>query len=189
MDSRNAKRKLIMWNLITLDGYFEGEHSWDLGFHELVWGKELEDFSIDQLKSADILVFGKTTYLGMADYWTTATGEEEIAKFMNGIQKVVCSTTLESADWNNTTIITNAAAEIAQLKTEGNGNVLVFGSGNLSESLMKAGLFDEYRLCIAPVLLGKGKLLFNQGIPYQKMKLIESRQLATGGIILRYTPD
>ena len=182
-------RKLIMWNLITLDGCFEGENSWDLRFHELVWGKELEDFSIAQLKSADLLVFGKTTYLGMADYWTTSTDEVEIAKFMNEIPKVVCSTTLKSADWNNTTILTNAVDEITQLKTEGDGNMFVFGSGDLSVSLMKAGLFDEYRLCMAPVLLGKGKLLFKQEIPYQKLKLIESRPLATGGIILRYTPD
>lgn len=178
-----------MWNLITLDGYFEGENVWDLGFHELVWGKELEDYSMVQLKTADILVFGKATYIGMADYWTTTTGDEEIAKFMNEIQKVVCSTTLKSAEWNNTTILTNAVAEITRLKEDGNGNMFVFGSGDLSESLMKAGLFDEYRLCVSPVLLGKGKLLFKQGIPYQKLKLAESRPLETGGIILRYTPD
>jgi dihydrofolate reductase len=67
--------------------------------------------------------------------------------------------------------------------------MFVFGSGNLSESLMKAGLFDEYRLCIAPVLLGKGKLLFNEGMLYQKLKLVETNPLSTGGIILRYTPD
>ena len=182
-------RKLIMWNVITLDGFFEGINSWDLGFHELVWGKELEDFSIDQLKSADMLVFGKTTYIGMADYWTTAVDEIEIAKVMNEIRKVVCSTTLKSTSWNNTTILTDAVTEITQLKTEGNGNILVFGSGKLSESLMKAGLFDEYRLCISPVFLGKGKLLFNQGIQYQKLKLVESNPLTNGGIILRYTPN
>jgi len=66
--------------------------------------------------------------------------------------------------------------------------MFVFGSGNLSESLMKAGLFDEFRLCIAPVLLGKGRLLFNQGIPHKKLKLLEVRPLAKGGIILRYVP-
>jgi dihydrofolate reductase/uncharacterized protein YndB with AHSA1/START domain len=178
-----------MWNLITLDGYFEGENSWDLDFHQLVWGKELEEFSIVQLKSADILVFGKTTYMGMADYWTTETEEVEIAKLMNNIQKVVCSSTLKSTNWNNTAILTNVVDEITKLKTEGNGNMFVFGSGNLSETLMKAGLFDEYRLCISPVLLGKGKLLFNQGIHNQKLKLVETIPLATGGIILRYTPE
>jgi dihydrofolate reductase len=178
-----------MWNLITLDGYFEGVNSWDLDFHELVWGKELEDLSIEQLKSADILMFGKTTYLGMADYWTTTVEDGQIAKFMNEIQKVVCSTTLKSTNWNNTTILSNAVAEITKLKKEGNGNMFVFGSGNLSKSLMKAGLFDEYRLCIAPVFLGKGKLLIDQGIQNQKLKLIEARPLATGGVILKYTPD
>ncbi len=182
-------RKLIMWNMVTLDGYFEGEKKWDLSFHELVWGKELEDFSLAQLKAADMLVFGKTTYKGMAEYWIKAEGEIEIAKFMNKIQKVVCSTTLKTADWNNTIIIKDAVTEIPELKQQGNGDMYVFGSGNLSESLMKAELFDELRLCIVPVFLGKGSLLFPQGIPHKKLKLLEARPLATGGIILRYAPN
>ena len=183
-------RKLIMWNAITLDGYFEGEKNWDLSFHELVWGKELEELSLIQLKSADMLVFGSTTYKGMADYWSKAEGAEgEIAKFMNGIQKVVCSSTLKTADWNNTLIVKDAVAEIPKLKQQGNGDMFVFGSGKLSKSLMKAELFDEFRLCIAPLFLGKGKLLFNQGIPHKKLKLLETRPLVTGGIILRYAPD
>ena len=84
-------RKLIMWNMITIDGYFEGENSWDLDFHQAAWGKELEEFSIEQLKSADMLVFGKTTYQGMADYWPTAEGEGEVTNLMNEIKKFVCS--------------------------------------------------------------------------------------------------
>ncbi len=182
-------RKLIMWNVITLDGYFEGEKSWDLGFHELIWGKALEEFSLTQLKSADMLVFGATTYKGMAEYWTKAEGEIEIARFMNEIQKAVCSSTLKTAGWNNTVIFKDAVAEISELKRQGNGDIFVFGSGNLSESLMKAGLFDEIRLCIAPVFLGKGSLLFNQGIPRKKLRLLEARPLDTGGIILRYAPE
>ncbi len=182
-------RKLIMWNVVTLDGYFEGEKNWDLGFHELVWGEELEEFSLSQLKSADMLVFGTTTYKGMADYWTQAEGEFEIAKYMNEIQKLACSSTLKTADWNNTTIVKDAVAEIPKLKQQGNGDMYVFGSGNLSESLMKAELFDEIRLCIAPIFLGNGRLLFNKGIPQKKLKLLESRPLTTGGIILRYAPD
>lgn len=180
-------RKLIMWNVVTLDGYFEGEKNWDLSFHELVWGKELEDFSIEQLKSADILVFGATTYKGMADYWTKAEGE--IAEYMNKLPKVVCSRKLKTAEWNNTTIVKDAAVEIPKLKLQGSGDMFVFGSGNLSESLMKAELFDEFRLCIAPEFLGKGRFLFNQGIPHKKLKLLEARPLANGGIILRYAPD
>lgn len=184
-------RKLIMWNVVTLDGYFEGEKKWDLSFHEFVWGKELEDFSNEQLKSADMLIFGEKTYKGMADYWTKAEedkAEGEIAEYMNKLPKVVCSRKLKTADWNNTTIVKDAAAEIPKLKQQGDGDLFIFGSGNLSESLMKAELFDEFRLCIAPVFLGKGRLLFNQGIPHTKLKLLESLPLTTGGIILRFAP-
>jgi dihydrofolate reductase len=177
-------RKLIMFNLITLDGCFEGEKSWDLGFHDLVWGKELEQLSIEQLKSADMLVFGEVTYEGMAKYWTTAEGE--IAGFMNRIQKVACSPTLKSADWNNTTIVKDAVAELPKLKQQGDGNMFVFGSGILCEALMKAKLFDEYRLVIVPVFLGNGRRLFHKGLKYQPLKLLEARPLSTGGVILRY---
>ncbi|WP_039948790.1 dihydrofolate reductase family protein [Leptospira fainei] len=183
-------RKLIMWNVITLDGYFEGEKNWDLSFHELVWSKELEELSLTQLNSADMLVFGATTYKGMADYWTKAGEEEgEIAKLMNEIRKVVCSSTLKTADWNNTIVVKDAVAEISNLKHQGNGDMFVFGSGNLSESLIKADLFEEFRLCIAPVFLGDGRRLFNQGIPYKKLKQLEARPLSTGGIIVRYAPE
>ncbi len=108
---------------------------------------------------------------------------------MNGIKKVVCSSTLKTAGWNNTTIVKDAAAEIPGLKQQGNGDMYLFGSGNLSESLMKAVLIDEFRLCIAPVFLGNGRLLFPHGIKHKKLKLLEARTLAAGGIILRYAPD
>ena len=179
-------RKLIMWNVISLDGYFEGEKAWDLEFHDLAWGKELEDFSIEQLKSADLIIYGEKTYKGMAEYWSEAEGET--ADYLNKIPKVVYSTTLKTAHWNNTTIVKDAVAEIPKLKQEGDGNMFVFGSGILSESLMKANLFDEYRLCVVPVFLGKGRRLFNEGLPYQKLKLLETRSLKTGGVILMYAP-
>ncbi|TGN05089.1 dihydrofolate reductase family protein [Leptospira bandrabouensis] len=182
-------RKLIMWNVITLDGYFEGETNWDLSFHGLVWGKELEEFSLTQLRSADILVFGAKTYQGMADYWTNAPENEgEVAKFMNELPKLACSTTLGSATWKNTTITKDAISEVSKLKKEGSGDMFVFGSGILSASLMKAGLFDEYRICIAPVFLGKGRKLFLEGIPNQELNLIETKKLSTGGVILSYVP-
>lgn len=178
-----------MWNVITLDGYFEGQKPWDLDFHSLVWGKELEGFTTQQLESADMVIYGTNTYKGMADYWTTAeveAAEGEKAKLMNKVPKAVCSSTLKNVDWNNTVIINDALAEIPKLKAQGDGNLFVFGSGTLSESLMKASLFDEYRLCIAPVFLGKGRRLFNEGLQYQRLKLVETRPLQTGGVILKY---
>lgn len=179
-------RKLIMWNIISLDGYFEGEKPWDLDFHQTAWCDELETYINEQLKTVDMIVFGKNTYEGMADYWSKEEGET--ARYMNKLPKVVCSSSLKTAGWNNTTIIQDAAAEISKLKQQGDGNMFVFGSGNLSESLMKASLFDEYRLCVAPVFLGKGKRLFSEGIPYQKLELLQERPLKSGGVILMYAP-
>jgi len=84
--------------------------------------------------------------------------------------------------------VRDAATEISALKQKGTGTMFVFGSGNLSETFMKENLFDEYRLLIAPIFLGKGRLLFPQGTPNYQLKLLEDRPLSTGGIILRYAP-
>ncbi len=177
--------KLIMWNLITLDGFFEGEKNWDLDFHELVWGPELEQFCLEQLNNTACIVFGRVTYEGMAAYWKSEQGE--IAGFMNSLPKVVFSRTLNSADWNNTVLFKeNIAEEIGKLKSDSDKDIYVFGSANLSETLITENLFDEYRICIAPVVAGKGRYLFSKGIPEQKLSLTSSRQLKTGGIILTY---
>jgi len=182
-------RKLIMWNVVTLDGYFEGSKPWDLDFHQTVWGPELQAYIAEQLQTTEMIIYGQKTYEGMASYWTNAGGDQaETAEQLNKLPKIVCSKTLESADWNNTSIVRDAVTELQQLKQEGDGNMFVFGSGILSESLMHANLFDEYRLCIAPVFLGKGRRLFAEGIPYQKLKLVDERRFQTGGVIVMYVP-
>lgn len=180
-----------MWNVITLDGYFEGKQNWDLPFHEVVWGQELEQLSLDQLHAADYLVFGRVTYEGMAAYWTNpeaAIAEQEVAKLMNSLPKLVFSRTLTSADWNNTTIIRdNAAAKIEKLKQEGGKDMYVFGSAILSETFINEDLFDEYRIGIAPVILGSGRPLFRQGMASHQLSLISTQPLTTGGVVLRYS--
>jgi dihydrofolate reductase len=179
-------RKLIMWNIITLDGYFEGIRNWDLTFHSVIWGQELEKLSIEQLHSADYLVFGRATYEGMAAYWTKAEGE--IANLMNSIPKLVFSKTLKSADWNNTTLIReNACAEIKNIKKQGSRDMYVFGSANLSVTFINDNLFDEYRIGIAPIILGKGRPLFSQGIASKNLSLVSTQQLSNGGVVLKYT--
>src|SRR5690349_10703485 len=178
-------RNLIMWNVVTLDGYFEGEKAWDLDFHNSIWGKELEELSIQQLHAADYLVFGRKTYEGMADYWKTEKGT--IADLMNAIPKLIVSRTLQSVDWNNSTLIgENASAEISRIKSQGNRDMYVFGSADLSETLINDNLFDEYRIGIAPVILGKGRYLFANGIEQRKLSLIESQPLDTGGVVLKF---
>jgi dihydrofolate reductase len=179
-------RKLIMWNIITLDGYFEGNQNWDLSFHTAVWGQELEKLSIEQLHSAGYLVFGRITYEGMAAYWTKEEGE--VADLMNKTPKLVFSKTLKSANWNNTTLISeNAVDEIRKLKVKDGKDMYVFGSANLSETFMDSDLFDEYRIGIAPIILGSGRPLFRQGISPKNISLLSTHQLLTGGVILKYT--
>lgn len=175
-----------MWNIITLDGYFEGKQNWDLSFLNVIWGQELEKLSIEQLNSADYLVFGRVTYEGMAAHWTKAEGA--IAELMNKIPKLVFSKTLKSVNWNNSTLINeNASAEISNLKAEGGKDMYVFGSANLSETFINDNLFDEYRIGIAPVILGSGRPLFRQGIASNNLSLVSTQQLLTGGVVLKYT--
>jgi dihydrofolate reductase len=175
-----------MWNIITLDGYFEGNQNWDLSFHTTVWGPELEKLSVEQLNSAGGLVFGRVTYEGMAAYWTKEEGE--IADLMNGIPKIVFSKTLKSAEWNNTTLISeNASDEIKKLKVKGGKDLYVFGSANLSETFISDNLFDEYRIGIAPIILGSGRPLFRKGISPKNLSLVSTHQLSSGGVILKYT--
>ena len=181
-------RKLIMWNVISLDGYFEGEQNWDLSFHQAVWGKELEKLSLEQLHAADYLVFGRVTYEGMEAYWTKEDGE--IADLMNNIPKLVFSKSIESAVWKNTTIIrNNACAKIKKLKEKGSGDLYVFGSSILSETFVNDDLFDEYRICIAPVILGSGRPLFRQGIASKKLSLVSTQQLLSGGVVVKYAKE
>src|SRR5574341_1314762 len=177
-------RKIIMWNVVTLDSRFEGEKPWDLSFHDLVWGPELEALSLEQLQEADMLVFGENTYKGMADYWPKA--KEKEAALMNSIAKVVCSSSLEKAEWSNTTIIRDAVPELKRLKEQGGKPMYIFGSGKLTQSLMNAGIIDEIRLCVAPIILGKGRRLFTDENTTRNLKLLESRSLQNGGVILRY---
>ena len=181
-------RRLIMWNLVTLEGFFEGPKKWDLDWSEYVWGDELEQLSLEQLRTADALLFGRVTYEGMAAHWSGAKGP--IAEFMNSVPKVVFSRTLATADWNNTRLVReHASAEVAKLKSASGQNLYVFGSAELSATLMQHDLFDEYRLCVVPVVLGAGTPLFKTSTDRKRMTLREARHLESGGIILFCEPQ
>lgn len=176
--------KLIMWNLVTLDGYFEGEKPWDLEFHNKAWGPELRALSEEFGEKAEVLVFGRRTYEGMASYWKTAE-PGKITTYMNALPKLVASRTLTSADWNNTRVTGDIASEIERLKASSKKNLYVFGSADLIDSLLESGLVDEIMLCVVPVLLGSGAPLFKPGRTGD-LKLIEARPLSNGAMILRY---
>ena len=178
-------RKVIVWNMVTLDGYFEGPKPWEIDWHEYVWGEELERFSLDQAQEVGALLFGRKTYEGMAGYWSTATGE--IAEFMNSIAKVVFSNTLKTTGWSNTRLVKGSAEEeVARLKQEPGKDLFIFGSANLTGSLTKHGLIDEYRIGLNPLVLGGGTPMFKPSDERMRLKLLEARPMQSGVVLLRY---
>lgn len=179
-------RKLIAWNVITLDGAFEGDAPWQLDFHEIVWGDELEAFSLEQGRAMDTLLFGRRTYEGMAAHWSTATGA--VAEFMNAVDKRVASRTLASVTWNNARLLEGDVVQaVRALKRQPGKDIYVFGSADLLSTLFEHRLVDELRLCIAPLVRGSGTPLFKPGFASGPMELLEARPLSSGGVILRYS--
>ncbi|MBL0371862.1 dihydrofolate reductase [Rhizobium sp. KVB221] len=178
--------KVIVWNLVTLDGFYEGEKKWDLEFHNRAWGGELEAMANEFGDKAGLLVFGRVTYEGMRDYWTAAE-PSTITTYMNALPKLVASRTQSMSEWNNTVMTADIDAEIARRRKAPGKDVYVFGSAELSHSLMGAGLVDEVMLCVVPVTLGKGNRFFKGGAPLD-FDLLEARPLSNGSVILRYKP-
>lgn len=180
--------RLIVWSLMTLDGYMEGPGH-DLSFHSDVWGDELERLSIAQLRAAGALMFGRRTHDLMASYWTTASGEAaEVADFMNALPKFVFSRSVTQSGWRNVQMFgSDAAATTARLKRETDKDIFIFGSADLASHLGAAGLIDEYRIGICPVLLGNGTPLFKPGAT-QKLRLLDATAYGTGIVVNRYVP-
>ncbi|WOH65601.1 dihydrofolate reductase family protein [Bradyrhizobium sp. BWA-3-5] len=177
--------RLIMWNLMTLDGFVEGPNR-DISWHEDVWGDELEQLSIRQLNEAGGLLFGRVTYELMANYWPGATGE--VADFMNAAPKYVFSRTVKNLPWNNTQVFgVDVSGTVARLKRESAKDLFLFGSADLAATLISHGLIDEFRIAVNPVILGGGTPLFKPGEKV-RLTLIDSRPLSTGIVILRYVP-
>jgi dihydrofolate reductase len=178
-------RRVIVWNMVTLDGYFEGPKPWEIDWHEYVWGEEMERLSLDQAQEVGALLFGRKTYEGMAGYWQTATGD--VAEFMNSVPKVVFSNTLETAEWSNTRLVKGKAdEEVARLKQESGKDLFIFGSANLIGSLTKQGLIDEYRIGLNPLVLGGGTPMFGPSGERMCLKLLEARPMQSGVVLLRY---
>ena len=182
--------KVIMWNLMSLDGYFNGIEDWQLDFHNYAYGDELEQFSLEQLESAGGLIFGRVTFEGMAKYWVNDT--TEIGNKMRIIPKYVFSRTLKSLkdnEWENSYLLKNdLVKEIDELKEKSNKDIFIFGSAKLSDEMISYDLIDEFRICVVPVILGNGQRLFKPKKSELKLELVKSKQLKTGGLLLYYKP-
>jgi dihydrofolate reductase len=174
-------RKLIVSEFVTLDGVMDDPGGseglkgggWAFRFER---GPEGDKFKLDETMQAEALLLGRVTYEGFASAWPGRTDEVGFADKMNGMQKYVVSSTLREATWNNTTIISgDLTEEVAKLKAQPGGNLLVAGSRQLVQALLAADLIDELRLMVYPTVLGSGKRLFDEGGGGQDLRLTESR--------------
>lgn len=183
--------KLFCFNMVTLDGFFEGPDPWSIDWHNAN-SQEFNDFAVEQLNTIGTLLFGRATYQGMASYWPSPAALEsdpEVAGAMNSLPKVVFSRTLEAASWNNTRIVRdNIADEITRLKRQPGKDLALFGSARLMSTLMRLNVIDEHRVMVNPVVLGRGTPLF-QGLERPlNLKLVGVRPFDSGNVLLRYAP-
>jgi dihydrofolate reductase len=183
-------RKLFSFNMMTLDGFFEGSSKWDLSWHNV--DSEFNEFAIAQLNEIGTLLFGRVTYEGMASYWPSPDGLKDdptVAGLMNHIPKIVFSKTLEKAEWENTRLVRdNIAEEISKLKQVSDKDIAVFGSANLMSELMRMDLIDEHRIMVNPVILGGGMPLF-QIKNKSNLMLLKTRAFGNGNVLLYYASD
>ena len=183
-------RKLFAFNMITLDGFFEGPDQ-DISWHNA--DEEFNQFAIEQTSSVDTILFGRKTYEVMASYWPTEAAIKDdpaIAGLMNSLPKIVFSRILQKAEWNNSRLIKdNIAKEVLQLKRQPGKEIAVFGSADLLSTLIRMDLIDEHRIIVNLIVLGSGPPLFKNVKEQLKLKLIQSRTFASGNVLLYYQPD
>ena len=181
-------RKVIVSEFVSLDGVFEAPDKWHFPYFDEEMGQEI----VAAMGQSDAMLMGRVNYEEWAAFWPEQNPEENpAAAHMNGVQKYVVSTTLEEPlAWENSTLIKgNVAEEIAKLKEGEGGDIAVSGSGALVRSLLRYGLVDELRLMVHPVVLGKGKRLFEDAEETKAMDLVEAKPLGPNGVIvLIYRP-
>ena len=177
-------RKLIVTEFLTLDGVME-EPAWTAPY----WNDEIAKFKYDELFGSDTLLLGRVTYQGFAAAWPSRTDEQGFADRMNSLPKFVVSTNLQKVEWNNSRLIKeNIPEEVSRLKQQPGQNILIYGSGDLVQTLMQSDLIDEYWLLVYPIVLGSGKRLFQDGSK-TTLSLKETKTFSSGVVVLCYQPD
>jgi dihydrofolate reductase len=178
--------RIVVTEFVSIDGVFEdpgGAEGYEHGgwTFEYDRGDEGDQFKVGELMDARVQLLGRVTYQGFAEAWPQREGE--FADKINKGRKVVVSTTITDPEWQNTEVISdNVPAQLAKLREETDGDILVAGSGQLSATLLENDLVDELRLMVFPTVLGRGKRLFPDGIDRLKMRLIEARTVGPDGV-------
>jgi dihydrofolate reductase len=182
--------RIVVTEFVSLDGVMEDpggaedfRHSgWSF---EIDRGEEGNQFKLEETMGSEALLLGRLTYEGFAKAWPSREGE--FAEKFNTMPKYVVSSTLESPDWNNTTVLKgDAAEEVARLREQQDGEIVVHGSARLVQTLLENDLVDELRLMVFPVVLGTGKRIFGETSDKKPLRLVDSKVVGDGVAILVY---
>jgi dihydrofolate reductase len=175
--------KIIVTEFLSLDGVME-DPMWTFKY----WNDEIAQFKAEETTPNDVLLLGRVTYEAFAEAWPQRTDEASGGKYFNSVRKYVVSNTLDKAEWHNSQIIRgDILQEITKLKQQEGENLVVHGSGALAQWLIQHDLVDTYRLLVYPVVLGKGKRLFDEGVT-ATLQLVETRSFSSGVAALIYEP-
>lgn len=182
--------KLVVFNQVTLDGYFVDLHG------DMSWAHkqdaEWNAYVADNAKGQSVLLFGRTTYEMMASFWPTPQAIQNlpaVADRMNKLPKVVFSRTLDKATWNNTRLVKgDLAAEVRKMKQEPGPTMAIMGSGSIVSQLAEAGLIDEFLIVVNPIVLGKGKTMFDGIKKRLTLRQTSTRTFGNGNVLLCYEP-
>ena len=182
-------RRLTVFNLVTLDGYFAGK-SGDISWHNV--DEEFQELANKASNSGNTLLFGRVTYELMAGFWPTPEAIKSdpiVAAGMNKSEKVVFSRTQDKVEWNNTRLVKgDMIAEVRNLKQGSGKDLTILGSGSLVSQLAQEGLIDEYNILLNPVAIGKGKTMFDGITDRLNLKLTSTRTFRNGNVLLTYVP-
>jgi dihydrofolate reductase len=182
--------RIVVTEFVSLDGVMEDPGGaedfkyggWSL---EISRGDEGDRFKLDETMASDALLLGRVTYEGFAKAWPSREGE--FADRFNSMPKYVVSSTLKDPEWNNTTVLEgDLADEVAKLKEQYEGDVVVHGGAQLTQELLEKELVDELRMMVYPVVLGSGKRLFGETSDKKRLRLRESKVVGDGVAILVY---
>ena len=185
--------RVVVTEFVSLDGVVEAPGGGEPFKHggwsfEISRGDEGDKFKLDETMSSEALLLGRVTYEGFAASWPTRDGE--FADKFNTMPKYVVSSTLEDPEWNNTTVLSgDVAEEVAKLKQQQDGDIVVHGSPQLVQTLIEHDLVDEFRLMVFPVVLGSGKRLFGETADKKPLRLVDSKVVGDGVTILVYRPS
>ena len=180
-------RKLWVKAWITLDGVFDAD-TMDAWWQNTNSPERMR-YLPEEYSKGDTYLLGRKTYEMLWPGWSKQTTGEGPGPILNRMHKYVVSTTLETAPWKESTIISeNVAEEIAKLKQQPGKDMIIDGSATLVQSLMGTGLIDEYRFIVEPFIMGSGRRFFPDGMPPTKLRLVESKTLSSGSLAVAYQP-